>query len=64
MQPTIKKRGRPKKDMHDGSTISSTKNANNSKRIDKVTHSNGMVVVWKYDYSKFKDGLYEVEIFD
>jgi len=30
----------------------------------KVKHENGMTVIWKYDFNKFKDGLYEVEIID
>jgi hypothetical protein len=59
-----KKRGRPSKITNDDSIITSTKDVNSSKYIKKVKHSNGMTVVWKYDFSKFKDGLYEVEIFD
>lgn len=42
-----------------------TKPANKPlKYINKVKHSNGMTIIWKYDFSKFKDGLYEVEIID
>jgi hypothetical protein len=58
-----KKRGRPKKDSCNDSTIKSI-NKQPLKYIKKVKHPNGMVVIWKYDYSKFKDGLYEVEIID